>query len=67
MATKVALSIFPLLSNYFISRPQSIYDKIVYLQRNGIQSQQISLNQKSDLWLHKALKVVLDQAQDELL
>lgn len=27
-----------------ISRPQWIYDKIIYLQRNGIQSQQISIN-----------------------
>nr|WNH38835.1 photosystem II phosphoprotein [Hansenia weberbaueriana] len=27
-----------------MSRPQRIYDKIVYLQRNGIQSQQLSMN-----------------------
>ncbi|KAL9991132.1 putative photosystem II [Helianthus debilis subsp. tardiflorus] len=29
---------------YIISRPQWIYDKIVYLQWDGIQSQQISMN-----------------------
>nr|YP_010305054.1 photosystem II protein H [Sanicula astrantiifolia]ULR86884.1 photosystem II protein H [Sanicula astrantiifolia] len=27
-----------------MSRPLQIYDKIVYLQQNGIQSQQISMN-----------------------
>ena len=41
MATKVAVSI---INYYIISRPQWIYAKIVYLQRNGIQSQQISVN-----------------------
>jgi photosystem II PsbH protein len=41
--------LFPLLYNkkkIRISRPQWIYDKIIYLQRNGIQSQQISVNTK---------------------
>lgn len=41
--------LFPLLYNnkkIIISRPQWIYDKIIYLQRNGIQSQQISVNTK---------------------
>ena len=41
--------LFPLLYNkkkIRISRPQWIYDKIIYLQRNGIQSQQVSVNTK---------------------
>jgi len=41
--------LFPLLYNkkkIRISRPQWIYDKIIYLQRNGIQSQQILVNTK---------------------
>jgi len=41
--------LFPLLYNkkrIRISIPQWIYDKIIYLQRSGIQSQQISVNTK---------------------
>lgn len=41
MATRVAVSII-----YRIKRPQRIYAKIVYLQWNGIQSQQIVMNTK---------------------
>lgn len=46
MATSVAVSIINYYRILLILRPQWIYDKMIYLQRNGIQSQQILINTK---------------------